>query len=274
MSHGGFLRHILLYNINRLDLSRWHGIVRIILAHEMLIAISAFGIVAAWRRVFPSGVGLSKLRQTVAGDGSKAALLILLLFLAVKTAMLPMLLKSGSSDNYVIEWLCGIAIFVGLAALPVINVARDGSTSPSRVLLALFLIGLPVAAWLIPLQDVDPTSIRAQTTRMSDIVARIRASQKPVITDEMVLLIRAGRDVHWEPAIAAELAHSGLYDEPAFAAMIRRRDFGFFLTRGDRGTAMFDERYNPAVADAIDAAYPRKQQVGPLVFHLPPLTSR
>jgi hypothetical protein len=85
----------------------------------------------------------------------------------------------------------------------------------------------------------------------------------------MVLLIRAGRPVQWEPSIEAELAHSKLYDEGAFAKMVRRRDFGFFLTRGDRGSTKYGERYNPIVADAIDAAYPRKKYVGGLVFHLP-----
>lgn len=271
MSHGGFLRHILLYNINRLDLGRWHLLVRILLAQAMLIAIAAFGILAAWRRLFPNGMGLQALRQTFANDRSKAALLIVMLFLGVKTAMLPMLLKSGSSENYAIEWLCALAVFVGLAAIPVIEAARGSAVASSRVLRALFLIALPVAAAQIPSQAVDAAAVHLQTERMSQVVARIRAARKPVISDEMVLLIRAGRDVAWEPAIAAELGHSGVYDEAAFANLVRRRAFAFFVTHGDRGTTLFDERYNPVVADAMEAAYPRKEKVGSLVLHLPAL---
>jgi hypothetical protein len=32
---------------------------------------------------------------------------------------------------------------------------------------------------------------------------------------------------------------------------------------------LYDERYNPAIADAIDAAYPRRERRGSLTLHLP-----
>lgn len=266
-SGGGFLRHILLYNMNRVDLSKWRLLVAVILSQAMLLTMAAIAAGAAWRRLFPDRSGALKDRD--GRDGSKAALLILLIFLLVKTAMLPMILKSGSGDNYMIEWSCGAAVFVGLAAVPVVKLARDGNEWPSLILVVLFTVGLPIAAYRVPAEDMDPVAIRLENVRMANVVAQIRASEKPVISDDMVLLIRAGRPVQWEPAIAAELAHSKLYDEEAFAGMVRRRDFGFFLTRGDRGSRLYDERYNPIVADAIDAAYPRKKHVGNLVFHLP-----
>ena len=85
----------------------------------------------------------------------------------------------------------------------------------------------------------------------------------------MVLIIRAGRSVLWEPAIAAELAHGGRYDEAAFVRLVQRQTFGFFFTDGDRGSSSFDERYNPAVAEAIARYYPIKKEVGGEVLHLP-----
>lgn len=267
-SDGGFLRHILLYNINRLDLSRIGLLGWILSSQAMLIAMAAFAVAATWRRL-----ELSRplaLRVTLASDPSKAAAVILLLFLAVKTMMLPMILKSGSSDNYIIEWSCGIAMFVGLAVLPVLKFVRDGTAVPSLVLLLLFAVALPVTAWQIPASEPDAAGARYRGALMAGVVTDIRASTRPVISDDMILLIRAGRDVQWEPAIAAELAHGRVYDEAAFARMVRRHAFGFFLTHDGPDSVLFKERYNPMVADAIEAAYPRRRQVGPLTYHLPP----
>lgn len=264
---GGFLRHILAYNVNRLDWSQWHLLVGVMLSQTTLIATACFAMWWAWRRLTDGGY--ATLRGKVARNETDAALLLLLAFVAVKTAMLPMVFKSGSNSNYLIEWSCGIVVFVGLAAVPVLRVAERGDAWPSRILVAALTIALPVTAWRMPPVEIDRPAIRAQDARMAAIVERIRASARPVVTDDMVLLIRAGRPVEYEPAIAAELGHSGVYDEAGFVAKVQRGDFGFFLTRGDRSTVLFNERYNPRVADAIDAAYPRKERNGDLVFHLP-----
>jgi hypothetical protein len=41
------------------------------------------------------------------------------------------------------------------------------------------------------------------------------------------------------------------------------------VTYGDRGDLLYDQRFTPLIADAIDAAYPRRERVGPLTLHLP-----
>ncbi len=85
----------------------------------------------------------------------------------------------------------------------------------------------------------------------------------------MVILQRAGQSVLWEPAIFAELGTNGVWDERPFLKMIEQRRFGFFVTAGDRGDKRFDERYNPAVAEAMRRAYPRRERVAGLTLHLP-----
>ncbi|QQV79121.1 hypothetical protein H5J25_16375 [Sphingomonas aliaeris] len=266
-TEGGFLRHILFYNVNRLDWKRWQLLMEVMPSQAPLIAAACFAIYAAWRRLAEGGY--AALRTRTGGDETNATLLLLLSFVAVKTAMLPMILKSGSSTNYLIEWSCGIATLAGLAAVPVLRVAHRGDAWPSPILVACLTIALPISAWWTPAVNIDRPALRARDVRMAGIVNRIRASAKPVVTDDMVLLIRAGRPVEYEPAIAAELGYSGVYDEAGFVAKIRRGDFGFFLTRGDRSSRLFNERYNPRVADAIDAVYPLKERDGDLVFHLP-----
>jgi hypothetical protein len=43
-----------------------------------------------------------------------------------------------------------------------------------------------------------------------------------------------------------------------------------FVTVGARGSEPFDSRYNRAVADAMDQAYPVKASLAGYLIHLPP----
>lgn len=264
MSHGGFLRHTLLYNLNRVDLSRAKILPFVILPQISTVVIAILGVAATWRRLRPTAFATLR-RKLVTNPGDFAAFL-LLAFLVIRTGMLPTVLKSGASDNYLIEWLYAVAILVGVGAVPVIDAALIGRQWPRALLIAMVAIGVPIQAYRALIAD---NCCNMLTTPYANIVARIARSPRPVVSDAMVLLIRGGQPVRWEPAIAAELGHAGLYDEVAFAKLVRAGHFGFFITTGDRGERLYDERYNPVVADAIDAAYPRRERHGSLILHLP-----
>ena len=75
--------------------------------------------------------------------------------------------------------------------------------------------------------------------------------------------------MRWEPSIVAELGSAGRYDEARFVKLIEERRFGFFVTDGDRGDVVFDQRFNPKVVEAIHMAYPRHERIGGRVLHLP-----
>lgn len=270
-SDGGILRHMLLYNINRLDLLQVTLLGEVLSGHAVFIVVAGIGVRACWLRVRPAGKGAAMLvawRRRLTDEPPLVALAILLLFLLLKSLMLVLILKSGSSDNYLIEWFCAVAIFVGVGIAPAIRVAL-GHSAQSPILLAALVFGLSLQAVNVPGWDVTPEMSRERTASLIPLVERIRLSAKPVISDEMVLILRAGKPVQWEPAITSELAHSGLYDEAAFIKMVREREFGFFITRMPRGSRLYSDRYSPAVADAIDAAYPRKETIAGLFLHLP-----
>ncbi len=264
---GGFLRHTLLYNLNRVDPSRLPLFLLILMPQVVAIAIAALAVGATWHRLRPTAFGALRERLRAQGTGrSDFAAVLMLAFLVLKTMMLPTVLKSGATDNYLIEWLCAIGVFVGIGVVPVLAVAFDDRPWPRALLVAMVLAGLPIQVYR-SLAAVREERVADVLHR--DLVARIARAPRPVISDEMVLLIRAGQPVLWEPAIVAELSHAGLYDEAAFARLIRDHRFGFFITVGDHGDHLYNERYNPVVADAIDAAYPRREKRGALTLHLP-----
>jgi hypothetical protein len=261
-----FLVNILAYNMNRIAWDHAPKLFFVLLANTVPIAIGVVGAVVVWRRL---DLGRWRaLRHRLASESGLAASAVVLLTLALKTLMLPMILKSGANDNYLIDWFSGIAILIGIAVVPVVGAALRQPANPSLLLLVLVAIGLPVHMADPPLLP-DFAQAGSSRVALDQLVARVRASPKPVVSDDMVLLLRAGKPVIWEPAIIAELGSSGVYDQTNLIAHVRHGDFGFFVTHGDRGDLMFDQRFNPAVASAMDAAYPRREHVGSLTLRLP-----
>ncbi len=261
-----FLTNIIFYNLNRIAWDHAAKTMFVLLANIVPIALGGIGFAIAWRRLDPRN--WRRWRERMARESGLAATGIVLLMVILKTLMLPMILKSGANDNYLIDWFAGIAILVGIALVTVIRAALSRSSAPSGLLLILIGVGLPIHMLDPPLAPDAPYQGRDQGA-MGALVARVRASPKPVVSDDMVLLRRAGQSVMWEPAMIAELGSAGVYDQNRLAAQARRGDFGFFVTHGDRGDLIYDQRFTPVIADAIDAAYPRREHVGALTLHLP-----
>jgi hypothetical protein len=266
MSHGGFLRHVVEYNVNRFDPARWWLLASTLATQAITVGVAVMVAFAAWQHWrLPAA---STWRARCAASPWQGAMLLIVLYLGVRIATLPLVLKSGANDNYLIDLFSAAAILTGVAASAVASAVLTGEPWPRAFITLLVLIGIPLQAGRLGDAHAaasDP-KLREQDAA---IVERIRRSPRPVITDYMVMLRRAGKPVMYEPAIAAELTHSGLYDEAGFVRLIRRGTFGFFLTQGDRGDFPYYERYNPRVAEAIAQAYPRIERHGEMVLHLP-----
>ena len=247
VSHGQFLRHVLSYNVNRFDPGRWQLLVYTLASQAVMLAIALAVAVGLRRRMTPTR-------------------LLLAIYLGLRLLTLPLSLKSGASDNYLIDLFSIAAVFVGVGVAEVAAAVLRGCPWPRPLVTLLLLVALPVqAARLGDAHEVarDPRW-RADAAA---VVARIRATPRPVIGDYMVLIRRAGRPVLFEPAIAAELAHAGRYDEAGMVAVVRRGELGFIVTQGD--LHWYGERYNPAMQAAIAAAYPRVEHHGDMTLHLP-----
>ena len=262
-----FLLHILFYNINPIVWEHGHRLAMVLSTTAVTLALGAAGAAAGLRRLRARGP--APLRTRLRGDRQLVVIALLLLTLSFKTVMLPAILKTAASDNYLIDWFAPLAALAGVAAAPAIRSAWGRGAPASALLLILIALGLPAGMLDPPLRpDVAAT---ARATAANDaVVARIRASAKPVVAEEdMTVLLRAGQPIVWEPAIIAELGSAGVYDDRALARRVRRGDFGFFITNGRRGETLYDQRFTPVLDQAIQAAYPRQEQVGSLTLHLP-----
>ena len=186
--------------------------------------------------------------------------------------MLALILKSGSSDNYFLEWFGLISLFAGLTltefAMPRAAVVGWRQPHPAVCILP----------WVIALQAVflfaevkpDYNTRWRDRADLAQLVDTIHRAPAPVIGDDMVAILSAGKTVLWEPSIFAELASKGVWDERPFIALIRASHFAFIVNEGYPGdNYLHDARYSPAVTQAISEAYPQTRYLAVYELHFP-----
>ena len=179
-----------------------------------------------------------------------------------------------AGPNYFIAWLCTGAALLGLLFGRVAG-AVSGCADPAGWLTPLTapaFAALGIARLLILPDPIHPRLAEGAASRLvaEELIRVVRTTDHPVISDDMVLLLRGGKEVLWEPAIFAEFASMGRWDETLIVDRIRSGSIAFVVTVGKRGEFLFDSRYTSAVADAIDQTFPRKIERGWLTLHLPP----
>jgi hypothetical protein len=260
---GGFLRHILGYNINPFSIRALLDQLWTQKRYAFLV-IAAIGALAVLLRdrartpAVPASPGAARARALVA---------ILALWFVFAAAMLVTLGKSGASMNYFIEFMYVCTVPIGMVAAlgwqaMVENHTgrRDTGMVLSLVCLSVGLaaqaaVKLPYRHWM--LDDSVATEIQRS------LVAEIARADRPVLSEDMVLLLRAGREVPIEPMIFTDLAVMGSWDQTPFLRQLISRSFAFVIT-------MRDMRYTPQVLAAIASAYPRVERLGPYTIHRPP----
>jgi len=255
---GGFLHHVLLYNINRYSLpltilrTAQQGM------HGLYFLFAVAGVVSVCRVVTGSGVRvLREQRQLIPA--------IFALYFVLTTAMLVTVGKSGATINYFIEWMCAWSVLIGVFITPLLAGCTERPL-PAVCVMAALLLQVAV----LPVRPAPARVTPPAVPELRALVDQVRTASGPVISDDMILLMRAGRSVPWEPAIFAELAATGVWDQAPFMAMIKQHKFAFVITTGHPGEQLYDSRYTSEVSAAINAAYPRTEQHGRTVVHLPP----
>ena len=243
----------------------------------MFVTAILFGVILRVKSTFPNyrdAGAVIALRERLQSSPGDTRFFMLLVYAALAFLMTLTIAKSGSNANYLIEWMAVLAILLGIVTRDAANTAvrhsfprriRICSRAPSFVPL---LFGLQ-ALIFFPIVDYAEHRAPSRIAELETLEAMVRAAPRPVISDDMVLLLRAGVPVQWEPAIFAELASTGTWDERPFVDRVKAGQFAFFITARQRGDRLFDSRYNPAVADAMDAAYPVKRKIAGYTIHLP-----
>ena len=264
---GEVLRHLILYNINRFDVARflpnfWFGTSR---GDRILLVLGMGGLVRTvlhWREL--RGQTELPAEHMVACQATTVFALLATLSL-ISTA------KYGSSSAYYMQWEAALAVFGGVAVARLLALAErwwaDGRKGAAIACGSLPLLAMIAVAALTSRANIHQMRhFQEDGDRLSVLIAPIHG---PIISEEMVLLLRQHRPVLWEPAIFRELAYAGRWNEQILVDKIRRHEIAAIITEGDRGYRWFDEQFSPAIADAMDEALPYRIHVGIKILHLP-----
>ena len=258
---GGFLRHILSYNINTWSLGLLVGQLRRQGIYALLLVVAVIGLATLW----PRRAAASRWPDAGTNGDWPAVVPIVSLWLLINVAMLTLLGKTGAWVNYFIELMCICAVpagmLVGLGWQAVVAAAGRSNTTLRLglvcvvVALATLMATRPPICF-VPLKDVGFTAIQ------ENLVREIAAQDRPVLCEDMVLLLRAGQEVPIEPAVFRELARTGTWDQRPFLDLIDTRAFAFVIIE-------ISERYTPEVLAALHRAYPRVETRGPYIIRYP-----
>ena len=255
---GGFLQHIVGYNINRFSLEAGGKAVLPELGSLPFALLMVPAAVVAGRTMARGW--LSGLRR---GNPTAVARAMLLGQFAIANLMLVTVFKSGGSYNYLLDWLSIGTILLGVALSDLSDGARLEPRRFTMIIGVLVLDMLFMPARL--LRDTPPAD---QVARQATLIRKIAEASKPVSSENMSVLMQAGKPVLYEPAIVTELALRGRWDERPLLEMIRRREFAFMVVDHEHEDS--PERRSPAVDAAMREAYPIVERIGPeLWLHLP-----
>jgi hypothetical protein len=131
-------------------------------------------------------------------------------------------------------------------------------------------LALPVL-WIVtalPLvyRSVHPSSfMKARSAMMASSYAQmvplIQSLPGAVLSEDMTLLVKAGKPIPMEPSIFYNLAIMGILDQEPFLARLRRQEFSAIIVIHD-----FDYLFTPQMGRTITEHYQSAEQIGP--FHL------
>jgi hypothetical protein len=259
MTHGGVIRHWFFYNRNLFSVMRaWHGLndnfatmVPIVaLAGACVVSVVVQTVNIAGRGRWHNLKAKLELNRYYRLAFVCTVLLIYALVISVTYG------KMGSNINYFLEWNL---VCCPLAALTVFRaVTYPNSRRVSVPILATtYLLPLLIAMQAFPgsvgnLRSDYNTSVDDGS---ATLIQLIRQAQGPVLSENMILLIRAGKEIPAEPAIVQQLAETGMWDQGLLIKMIEDHRFPMIIVRNL-------DRFTPMVADAITQSYPRLRSIG------------
>jgi hypothetical protein len=162
--------------------------------------------------------------------------------------------KNGSNVNYFLEWTAALVALSGLAVgLLFWEMQRAPRPTLAIMTAVIFVFFVPFqmlartkeAMHPLPQFEIEKDQEREAYERM---IPLIKNTPGPVLSDDMVLLVFAGKDLLYEPATMLYLEEKGRWSPSDFERRIESHEFPFIITTSTQFWA-------PGITDAINNTY-------------------
>lgn len=268
---GEALRHLFLYNAAQpFLLDRW-----ILGMQANLISMTPIAAVACLSLfpLFEPTAGrkhvsyIQWLRKKIQLSPNRLAILVLGLELVISVMIAFTYGKNGSGVHYFLEWNFVCCPLAGLLLVRVLNHTRAASTytlgEAAVLVLILFaaLTGFPDSLRRMNrMYRLSATQREVQKAEYSSDAATLQIMEQtpgPVLSDNMVLLMEAHKEIPIEPGIQNFLGKAGIWDDSGLVNMIKNHRFGVIIIRDLNGGFWTD-----GIVRAVNDNYVADEQIG------------
>ncbi len=288
LTDGGFFKHIVLYNINNFSIGRFISAIKIVFFYNavyiifvLFFLINLYFLIINGKTNYINNLKINSKSSIYFRINLFVAIYIILTSLTLVTIG-----KVGSNFNYFLESMFGWSFAIGLilrqptvTAFNLIAASieqkppreRNGLVGPYlRFDFPILFAAMLFQALVIPVPGVRGlVNGLPGSEQQAQLLTRVRNATKPVISENMVAVLQAGKEVVWESAIFNQLVAFGRWDERPFIRMIESKKFAFIILNGRNGDPNFSARYSNSLLRAIEHAYPRIQELAGYDIHLP-----
>lgn len=176
--------------------------------------------------------------------------------------------KQGASDNYFLEMDVAACLLCGLFVAWLVR--RVSFRQPRHVMffeiIVVFVLLVQCVSNWETVAAIARTPANPVTARSHEVVQFIRQLPGPVYSEDMIILMQAGKEIPAEPAIITALAADGKWDESGFVARIRNGEFSAVVIRWSLTNP---GRFSDAVVSAVQERYYPISNFYPFTVYLP-----
>lgn len=155
--------------------------------------------------------------------------------------------KQGSDTNYLLE-SCALGAVCAGGILSVLALREAPAARLARIA-AWALCAAQLWTWAVP--DLDWTGIRARYNENARFFTRItefvRQANGPVLSEDMSLLLRAGKEIFYEPFPLGQMSYSGVWDDTHILRELDNKTFPmailYFYAPALKRNRTFTERF-------------------------------
>ena len=268
LTGGGFLKNILSYNLNPFS---WNVVFGQFSSHLRLnmtlkLLLSAGALIAVWNRKSIRRIG--GLKRFVSFKSSQLYPRTILIG-SLNTAFAGLLAisigKMGSIYNFFLAWDVSLCLLTVLYLFRLLATWRTNhrltACYPFVLLLLLILLFLP-SRWIISTVTEDFDLLVKEEAQL---VGLIQATPGPVLSDNMLVISKAGHKIEAEPATLSFLTMAGGWDESPYLHLFDSHYFSLIVTTPLQSA----ERYSPAVVSSIEKNYRLDGKIGDYMIYRP-----
>ncbi|CAG5018011.1 hypothetical protein DYBT9275_05894 [Dyadobacter sp. CECT 9275] len=272
LTNGGFLKNILNYNLNpfswEIVFAQFSSHLRLNISLKLLLSLTSLAALYNAKSIRRNGW-----KQFILLKSSKPysrAILIGTINAALAGLLAISIGKMGSIYNFFLAWdvsLCLLATLYLFRLLATWHADHPRKKGYRLILLSSLILLFVPSRWVISTVTED---FSRQIKEEAQLVHLIRAAPGPILSDNMLLLTKAGRKIEAEPATLSFLTMANGWDERPYLRLFESSYFSLIVTT----PLMHAARYSPAVVSSIEKNYQATGSIGSYLIYEPKAAKR